>query len=90
MADAQMKIRLPNAIKLRLEAAAGSNGRSLNSEVVLRLEQSFAADDDRDAQLDALKQELLLEIKELRDELRHQGSRIVAIEHNASEVITLE
>lgn len=75
-----MKIRLPNAIKLRLEAAAGSNGRSLNSEVVLRLEQSFSADDDRDAQLDALKQELLLEIRDLRDEVRHQGSRIYDLE----------
>ena len=80
MTDAQMKIRLPNAIKLRLEAAAGSNGRSLNSEVVLRLEQSFATDDDRDAQFDALKQELLLEIKDLRDQLRHQGSRLWTLE----------
>ena len=83
MTDAQMKIRLPNAIKLRLEASANSSGRSLNSEVVLRLEKSFAADDDRDLQLDALKQELQSEIKDLRDELRHQGMRVFALENKS-------
>jgi len=33
-------LRLPPDLKLRLEAAADRNGRSLNSEIVQRLEKS--------------------------------------------------
>lgn len=39
--DAQMKIRLPKALKERIEAAAIAENRSLNGEIVSRLEASF-------------------------------------------------
>lgn len=39
--DPQMKIRLPEALKTLVEASAKDFGRSLNAEIVHRLEQSF-------------------------------------------------
>lgn len=40
-ADPQMKLRLPSRLKGRLEAEAVRNARSLNAEVVTRLEASL-------------------------------------------------
>lgn len=39
--DPQMKLRLPVELKYRLMALAEENGRSLNAEVVKRLEESL-------------------------------------------------
>lgn len=39
--DAQMKLRLPKALKQQIDAAALENNRSLNGEIVSRLEASF-------------------------------------------------
>lgn len=39
--DAQMKLRLPKALKKRIDEAALGNNRSLNGEIVSRLEASF-------------------------------------------------
>lgn len=39
--DAQMKLRLPVALKRMIEAAALEANRSLNGEIVSRLETSF-------------------------------------------------
>lgn len=41
--DPQMKIRLTLDLKERIEAAAKTAGRSLNSEIIARLQQSFDA-----------------------------------------------
>ncbi|NGO49752.1 Arc family DNA-binding protein [Allomesorhizobium camelthorni] len=41
IADAQMKIRLPHLLKEQIEAAARDSNRSLNGEIVFRLEASF-------------------------------------------------
>lgn len=38
--DPQMKLRLPAELKDQLAALAEANGRSLNAEVVVRLEES--------------------------------------------------
>ncbi|MBB5444665.1 MULTISPECIES: Arc family DNA-binding protein [unclassified Paraburkholderia] len=40
--DHQMKIRLPAELKDSIEGAAAANKRSLNAEIVARLEQSFS------------------------------------------------
>ncbi len=40
--DPQMKIRLPADLKDRIEAASKEAGRSMNAEIVTRLEGSFA------------------------------------------------
>ncbi len=41
----QLKLRFPEKLRLRIEAAADRNQRSMNSEIVHRLEQSFEKDD---------------------------------------------
>ncbi len=43
--DAQMKIRLPADLRDQIVAAAEGAKRSLNAEIVARLEQTFAAND---------------------------------------------
>lgn len=40
--DPQMKIRLPADLKDQIEAAAKDSGRSMNAEIVVRLQDSFA------------------------------------------------
>jgi Arc-like DNA binding domain len=39
--DAQMKIRLPKVLKDQIEEAARESNRSLNGEIISRLEASF-------------------------------------------------
>ncbi|MBB2775722.1 UNVERIFIED_ORG: hypothetical protein HNP28_001010 [Comamonas terrigena] len=39
--DPQMKIRLPADLKDQIEAAAKDSGRSMNAEIVARLEESL-------------------------------------------------
>lgn len=39
--DPQMKIRLPDELKREIEAAAQKSGRSMNAEIVARLQTSF-------------------------------------------------
>lgn len=41
--DPQLKLRLPVELKARIEAAASTSGRSINAEIVQRLEASFPA-----------------------------------------------
>lgn len=41
--DPQMKIRLPADLKDQIETASKNSGRSMNAEIVARLEQTFAA-----------------------------------------------
>lgn len=43
--DRRMKLRLPADLKDRLSEFASANGRSLNVDVLLRLEASVAADE---------------------------------------------
>ncbi|MDU4059453.1 MAG: Arc family DNA-binding protein [Pseudomonas oryzihabitans] len=42
--DAQFKLRLPAELKAKVEKSATENRRSLNAELVARLEESFARD----------------------------------------------
>lgn len=44
--DPQMKIRLPADLKDQIEAAAKDSGRSMNAEIVARLEGSFSESSD--------------------------------------------
>ena len=39
--DPQLKLRLPPDLKSRVEDAAKANNRSMNAEIVSRLEQTF-------------------------------------------------
>ena len=40
----QLKLRFPEKLRRRIEAAADKNERSMNAEIVHRLEQSFERD----------------------------------------------
>ncbi|PPA76496.1 hypothetical protein C4E15_06795 [Achromobacter spanius] len=42
--DPQYKLRLPQELKDLIEEAAKANGRSMNAEMVFRLEQTFGAE----------------------------------------------
>lgn len=44
--DPQMKIRLPEELKARIDTSATQAGRSLNAEIVARLEGSYRTDND--------------------------------------------
>lgn len=63
--DIQFKLRLPSALKDKLESAAEQAGRSLSNEIVRRLEDSFPA---------AIEFELIAtretEMERLADQLR--------------------
>jgi len=48
-----LKLRFSEKLRLRIEAAAGRNQRSMNSEIVHRLEQSFEKDDRQALALEA-------------------------------------
>lgn len=43
----QFLLRLPDGMRARLKSAASENGRTLNAEIVLRLEQSELASSHR-------------------------------------------
>jgi Arc-like DNA binding domain len=44
----QLKLRFPERLRIRIEAEAKKNERSMNAEIVHRLEQSFEGDDRAD------------------------------------------
>ncbi|WMR32256.1 Arc family DNA-binding protein, partial [Metapseudomonas otitidis] len=54
-ADAEFALRLPELLRARIERAASASRRSLNAEVVVRLEHSFCREGvaDGDAPLPA-------------------------------------
>jgi predicted HicB family RNase H-like nuclease len=62
-------LRLQPELKRRVEDAAKASGNSLNAEIAVRLEASFAADDARqglDDQVEAMRGE----IDNLREEVK--------------------
>jgi len=62
--DPQMSLRLPGNLKPRLVEVARANGRTINAEIVARLERSFAVDGG-----DALPSDLKTAILETRDKV---------------------
>jgi hypothetical protein len=76
--DPQFKLRLPAALKDRIENAAAENNRSMNAELVARLEESFE------------HQEALLKIRLERDHYRAREidllSRVKRLEDENSSV----
>jgi Arc-like DNA binding domain len=45
--QAQVKVRLPEALRFSLEREASSHGHSMNTEIVRRLRESFLAQDEQ-------------------------------------------
>jgi hypothetical protein len=44
-AEVQLKLRFPESLRRRLEREAEREGRSMNSEIIFRLQRTFAVDD---------------------------------------------
>lgn len=64
----RLLVRFPDGMKVKIEKAAAANGRSLNAEVVARLERSFS-DEVEAASTDRLTrgfEQLQLEMDDLR------------------------
>ena len=55
-ATVQLKVRLVESLRRRLEREAARNGHSMNSEIVQRLEHSFQIGDD---QIDTIARSLI-------------------------------
>lgn len=70
--DPQTNIRLPVGLKERLGAAAQANTRTMNAEIVSRLERSFVAARSEAVPEDAIK--AILETRDMVSEL-HQGMK---------------
>ena len=77
--ETQMKIRLPKALKDQIEASALESNRSLNAEIVSRLQNSYpdVAWEAENRQRRAMKQSVVSapaflesEIETLRDQIR--------------------
>jgi len=43
--EVQLKLRFPEALRRKLERAADHEGRSMNTEIIRRLERTFAVDE---------------------------------------------
>ena len=70
----QYIVRFPDGLRDRLKDEAAKNNRSMNAEIVARLEESFA-------EKSVSKDEILSEIKSLKKEMRsaEMFSRVVTI-----------
>lgn len=75
-----MKVRLPDSLKSKVEEAASASGRSLNAEIVFRLERSFPSLDQliiehRLIEMRQIEMDLL-ELNQQADELRLQLAQL--------------
>lgn len=80
--DTQLKFRIPPDLKPRLEKAAHANKRSINMEVIARLEQSFKLESERSR---LSKEKLLRLTPQLEDpgEVTHLlEARVAKLESN--------
>jgi hypothetical protein len=75
--DTQMKIRLPRLLKAQIEEAASGWNRSLNAEIVLRLQQSFEG-------AGSLEEK----VKALDDQVENLGQRVRMLEYNLNKLMT--
>ena len=72
--DPQLKIRLPLELKEKITESAAEYGRSINSEVVTRLEESFEKDDtaefDKGFVIQVIQNQQAT-IQDLTDQIKH-------------------
>lgn len=62
-------LRMPSDLKARVDAAAESNGRSINAECVARLQASFAVQSPVELDVEALAEAIASKVAaKLRDE----------------------
>ncbi|WP_104668364.1 Arc family DNA-binding protein [Ensifer adhaerens] len=69
--DPHFRLRIPEALKERIETAARANARSITAEIVERLERSFSLKPETDGGLAS-------EIEDIRDRLGRVRDAVVA------------
>jgi Arc-like DNA binding domain len=70
----QLKLRFPEKLRLRIETAAARNQRSMNLEIVHRLEQSFEKN-DRDAEIRAVAEQTATAVVDKTFEIAQFGRK---------------
>ncbi|WP_339892877.1 Arc family DNA-binding protein [uncultured Devosia sp.] len=98
--DPQMKIRITDDLRERLRMSASRNGRSLNSEIVLRLEQTYDREAEQrvsDDYVAWLESGCKGEEPEMPDALRQQNFRVnegidaeIDAKQNANEILNIK
>ena len=79
--DPQVNFRIPQQLKEKLEQSAKESGRSITSELVTRLEQSFT---NQSANIKELPLELLLGA--ISDRLAREGLRMELISRHPKSI----
>lgn len=74
--DPHFRLRIPEALKNQIEAAARANARSITAEIVERLERSFTLTSEKDGGLAS-------EIEDIRDRLGRVRDAVIA--HNSDD-----
>ncbi|MBV8798703.1 MAG: Arc family DNA-binding protein [Alphaproteobacteria bacterium] len=67
--DEQMNLRLPDGMRDRVRAEAKANGRSMNAEVIARLEASFQPRFDVPEEIQKMReqfQQMVMDVSDLR------------------------
>lgn len=82
--DPQLKIRLPLELKEKITQSATDHGRSINSEVVARLEESFKHDAGSIADYEKTVQKMLFNVMA---NLHKEGVQIEVIDEAMDKAI---
>lgn len=66
--DPQVNFRLPQELKQKLESSAQANGRSITSELIVRLDESFDDKKQSDDLTQSKLDQILTEIQSLKSQ----------------------
>ncbi|WP_447896739.1 Arc family DNA-binding protein [Stenotrophomonas acidaminiphila] len=67
--DPQFNLRIPIDLKVKVEEAAKANGRSATSEILARLEQSFAIADSPEKEIHLSRMQLNELVQSITDQV---------------------
>ena len=84
--DPQLKIRLPLELKEKITQSAADHGRSINSEVIARLEESFRVKQGNYLNDDAVNDLLEAFTKKIFTALKSQGASRELMESTVNEL----
>jgi hypothetical protein len=77
--DPQLKIRLPRPLKIKVEASARANGRSLNGEIIYLIQQAMGEapgiNSGTSADIHARLDELTAEVTKLKKRVGTRSAR---------------
>jgi uncharacterized protein (DUF1778 family) len=73
-----LQLRLTEALRRKIERAAEKNGRSLNSEMVLRLTQSFVLEDAAQSAKQGVE-----DLRQMQEDMRQLRERLDRLERKS-------